>query len=251
VIDNDVSQTAKNIVEKIDFPIRYYIEFEKGLASVRNKAVEVSHGEFILFIDDDEEAESDWLQNMVNTQLKYNADAVFGKVVYVIPNHFPIHVRQSNYFKRKNIVTGQKLNYNEGYSGNTLVRKALCFLRSPCFKIDFNESGGEDTDFFNFLISQNCKLVYCNEAVIYETQDERRLYGSWYFNRGLNAGLNFTNNFILPMSIYKKYLNVIASFIYLLLSILLFLIYPSRYKISLYYRAGILMGKLKGIARPN
>ena len=192
VVDNDEDRTAEGVVLSYGSRVRYFSQPLKGLSHARNMAVSKASGEFVLFIDDDEYADISWLDRIVDCQKKYDADVVLGKVVYEIPDSFPSYIRGSSYFFREPRVTGSRASWNEGYTGNTLVRKKLFELRTPPFLIEYNHTGGEDSDFFNFLLKNNVLIVFCNEAVIYEIQDEKRLKKNWYFIRGYRGGYLFS-----------------------------------------------------------
>ena len=68
VADNDAGQSAKEIVaefsEATTVDVDYFVEPEKNIALVRNKAIEHARGEFIAFIDDDEFPVENWLLNL-------------------------------------------------------------------------------------------------------------------------------------------------------------------------------------------
>ncbi|MDQ1167131.1 glycosyltransferase family 2 protein [Flavobacterium sp. SORGH_AS_0622] len=97
VIDNDSRKTAQEIVEKYEERVQYYFQPLKGLSFARNMAVSKATAEFVLFIDDDEYADLNWLTNMINCQKKYSADVVLGKVIYEIPEYFPSYIKKSSF----------------------------------------------------------------------------------------------------------------------------------------------------------
>ena len=67
VIDNASSDDTGKILARRDWrrtdaPTRIVHEERLGVAHARNRAVEEARGEYLLFIDDDESADSDWLR---------------------------------------------------------------------------------------------------------------------------------------------------------------------------------------------
>lgn len=248
VVDNDSRKTAQEIVEKYEERVQYYFQPLKGLSFARNMAVSKATGEFVLFIDDDEYADRNWLTNMINCQKKYSADVVLGKVIYEIPEYFPSYIKKSSFFIRKNIVTGQEAKINEGYTGNTLVNRKLFDLRIPSFLEKFNHTGGEDSDFFNFLLSKQAKIIFSNEAVIYETQDSKRLKVSWFFKRGYRSGYNYAshilknNNFFIGSIklIYSVLGGLFISFILIIRTIFS----PNKFYIKTLAKIGNQLGKI-------
>ena len=93
VVDNDVNESAKTVVEtfkqKSSFNIDYFVEPEQNISLARNKAVGSARGNFIAFIDDDEYPEPNWLLNFYKTLTDINADGVLGPVVPYYPDGIP------------------------------------------------------------------------------------------------------------------------------------------------------------------
>ena len=248
VVDNDVDQSGKTVVDFFGTPVQYFHQPLKGLSNARNMAVSKANGAFILFIDDDEYADENWLTNIVNCQQKFNADVVLGKVIYEIPLSFPSYIRKSSYFTRDAIRTGQLAVINQGYSGNTLVRIELFNLRTPPFQTHFNHTGGEDSDFFNFLIENNAKIIFCNEATIHEIQDEKRLKIRWFLKRGYLGGYNYTQSTFENKSFLSAFFILTKSFcggiVISFKLLMLTLITPNKYFIKFISKLGNQFGKL-------
>jgi succinoglycan biosynthesis protein ExoM len=244
VCDNDSNETARGITENYS-QIQYYVQPLKGLSNARNMAVSKASGEFIIFIDDDEFADTNWISKMIECQKKYNADVIFGKVNYIVPEDYPNYIKNSIYFRRNDLITGQNASLNSGYSGNTLVRSSLFSIRNPPFLSKFNFIGGEDTDFFNFLFKNGSKMIFCNEAIIFEVQDLARKKVKWFYNRGYFGGFLFVKRMIEQNKFYK--LVIIQSVIKDLL-IILYLFFqsifsPNKYFVMMIYKIGWLLGK--------
>ena len=85
IVDNDPEGSAKDIVndikESFKVPILYFDQSIKNISLTRNVAVKNANGDFLLFIDDDEYADSEWVINLYSTLKEYNADGVFGLVI--------------------------------------------------------------------------------------------------------------------------------------------------------------------------
>ena len=92
VVDNDINQSAKPVVDKYnDNKIKcgYYTENKRGISAVRNKCIEIckeKNADYLVFIDDDEIAEKNWLQSLLDTSQKYNAEVVSGPVLCKFEN---------------------------------------------------------------------------------------------------------------------------------------------------------------------
>ena len=98
VCDNDSNESGRDVVANYERVI-YCVQPLQGLSNARNKVVSIASGDFVLFIDDDEYAAPNWISSIMDCQLKYKADVVLGRVVYEIPDSFPIYIKKSIYFK--------------------------------------------------------------------------------------------------------------------------------------------------------
>ena len=86
IVENDIEAMSRTIVNdfanKCSVPINYSVEPKRGIASARNTAVQMAgEVDFIAFIDDDEIAESCWLDELLFVQSLYSVDIVKGPVI--------------------------------------------------------------------------------------------------------------------------------------------------------------------------
>jgi succinoglycan biosynthesis protein ExoM len=247
VCDNDIEETAKDVVS--DFSnIFYYVQPAKGLANIRNFAISKSNSEFILFIDDDEYASPNWISSMMQCQLNFNADVVLGGLVYEVPENFPSYIKKSCHFKPRIRLDGKRAKLNDGYTGNTLVKRDLFLLRTPPFQVKFNFVGGEDTDFFNFLLKNNKIIVFSEFSIIFEVQDKNRLNLFWFFRRGLLGGKSYARSIYeekeLFQFIYIYLKSIFGGICVTSLYFFLFLILPNKYLLNLISKFGNQIGKM-------
>lgn len=86
IVDNDVEKSAKEIVAEFSdtssITISYYEQPIQNISLTRNISFDKSSGQYLAVIDDDETADKYWIRNLIDTVIRFNADAVFG---YVIP----------------------------------------------------------------------------------------------------------------------------------------------------------------------
>ena len=83
VVENDPKPHQKNLVEgfKAQIDIHYGQEAEPGIPFARNRGVEIALGlgaDWIIFIDDDEEAEPGWLAAFIAAAARVEAAEVLG-----------------------------------------------------------------------------------------------------------------------------------------------------------------------------
>lgn len=203
VVDNDRNESAKVAIDSVreSYPklcITYEVETRQGISFARNKSVSLAKGEFLAFIDDDEWACPNWLMDLINTQIKYKADAVLGPVLPVFSENTAAWVIKSRFFERPRYLTGTKLTSDDGRAGNALVRAGMARLRGPqMFDERFSHSGGEDHDFFRWFEAQGGQIIWCDSAVVSEVVPlsrqtlgfmlERKMRSSMTYWRGVNS----------------------------------------------------------------
>lgn len=83
VINDGSSDNSEGIISEYlsDNRIRYHKQENKGIASTRNRGIELSKGDYIFFMDGDDELPSDSIQQLAN-KLGNNTDIVVGNFVY-------------------------------------------------------------------------------------------------------------------------------------------------------------------------
>ena len=190
VVDNDACEPARSVVEswaeRSSVPIAYGVEPLQNIALARNASVAMATGEFVAFIDDDEEAPSDWLQKLYGILVERGVDGVVGPVVAVFEEGAPTWATKGGVFRRPVLETGQVIHRTAGI-GNALVkREALLELDGP-----FNPqlgAGGEDIDLFRRAMSKGRVFIWGAEAVCLEHIPLERTRVAFQLRRALLRG---------------------------------------------------------------
>lgn len=257
VVDNDelggAEEATRDFVQRnSDIKVNYQIEPNQGISYARNTAVALSQGEFIAFIDDDEMASSDWLSELVNTLKKYDADVVTGPVVPIYPIGTPDWIVSSKFFERPRFDTGKCIQFGDARTGNVLIKSIWLKARKPLpFKLSLACSGGEDSDFFQWM--QNCdrKMVWCDSATVseevpFERQSlyfitERSFRTSVIYWREQYKILNFW------VSLYKFMEGMLIGSVLLILSMLLIVVSKEKAVIAR-VKCAKLLGRVAAIS---
>jgi len=196
VVDNDRLESARAMVSDFavtaPIPIRYCVEPEQNIALARNKAVANASGDFIAFIDDDEEPFPDWLVQLVQAIERYAADGVLGPVVPRFSTAPPEWVVRGRFFDRPSPPTGTWLKWKQTRTGNVLLRKGIVCDQGTQFRPECGR-GGEDTDLFRRLIASGRRFVWCAEAKVYEAVPGERLCRTYLLQRALRRGASPAN----------------------------------------------------------
>jgi succinoglycan biosynthesis protein ExoM len=222
VIDNDPEKSAQNVVYNVflnsDINYIYDIQPEKNIALTRNKALEYAIADYIIFIDDDEWVKPDWIEILLETSQKYNADVVFGSVIQHFPPDTPEWIIKGGFFNRSN-KTGT--NMCHGATGNTLVRNSIKFHSIIKFDSEYGLTGGSDTELFHRMYNNGAKLIWCNEAPAYEKLAYERMTVKWLILRALRGGQVYAKVFIINQSLLVKLAYITKRLMLLIFSSLL------------------------------
>jgi succinoglycan biosynthesis protein ExoM len=190
VVDNDPAGSARSVIDALSrnsaVPIRYIAESRPGISHARNTGVAQGAGRYIAFLDDDEEADPGWLAALLATLRRCGADAVKGPVSPLLPD-CNAYARRI-YTRDARVPTGTRLADCTG-AGNVLFDKERCFGgRQQPFDPFLGLAGGGDTLFFRQLIRAGRRIVWCAEAVVWETIPPERILPRYVLRRRFHHG---------------------------------------------------------------
>lgn len=194
VVDNDPAASACELVmaatPTFALPLRYVNEPRSGVSHARNRCLVEARGGWVAFVDDDEFVEPAWLQHLWLLAAAGAVDGVFGPVLAKFEQLPPAWLLTSGAHQRPRSPTGTTMRWGDCRAGNVLFKRQL-FLAHGGFDARFAASGGEDTDFFWRCQALGARLVWCDEAVVYETVPPARMTRAWLLKRAYNGGRTF------------------------------------------------------------
>ncbi|HEY7979268.1 MAG TPA: glycosyltransferase [Rhizomicrobium sp.] len=189
------------------WPISSIVVTERGIANVRNalvaEALRQPPCDFIAMLDDDEEPDRNWLDELLRVQAETGADALNGSTKRVFetdPGAWATHCDGvSDIFAP----TG-RIDIIEG-TGNLLARRTLfAGMTVPWFDPTFAMTGGEDKDFFVRAKNAGARFAWANEAIAYDYVPPSRANLKWALSRAYSAGNS-------DMRVFLKYRPNLAS----------------------------------------
>lgn len=197
VVDNDPEGSASEICEKLaselGWPLEYHLEARRGISHARNRAVLCAaalNADFLAFVDDDEVPELFWLDELLFVQRSYVADVVGGPVLPYFPEPVPDWIIKGKLFEqpfeRPRYPTGQLLQLTA--AGNVLIRTRMFEEMDEYFDERLGLTGGEDTRFFTRAHGAGYRIVWADEAVVYEWTPRSRASASWLLKRAYRLG---------------------------------------------------------------
>ena len=216
IVDNDPSQSAKSVINEFFDLLRYPLKFiylgEPNISLARNAAIQAASGNFLIFIDDDEVPEINWIHNLMQTQRKTDADIVLAPVLPSYSPGVPEWVIKGGYFDRNRFLTGTCVDYRDARSGNVLIRRSIldCEIRvlngkSGPFDPSFGRSGGEDSMLFRRLHLNGASMVWCDEASVSEHIPIERACARWLLKRSYRTGQIFLRTELAVLVGWRRY----------------------------------------------
>ncbi|MGP0018984.1 MAG: glycosyltransferase family 2 protein [Candidatus Sulfotelmatobacter sp.] len=189
VVDTpDDSGSAREICETacLPWPIKYVVEPRRGLTYARNRAIaEASTADFVALIDDDEVPSAQWLDEHLWAQAEFSADVVSGPALPKYAPEVANWVKDGGFFDRQVVATGTT---RRACPTNNVMVGRHVFERVPKFDDAFALSGAEDTDFFLRVSTAGYKIVWSQEAAVFESVSAKRGTVVWILRREYQTG---------------------------------------------------------------
>lgn len=175
IVDNSAEASARliaaglaDIAEPTGYKVRYVHETRPGIAQARNAGIRNTDCELVAYIDDDEEADADWLASMLAVLDKFECDAVGGPVLPIFEDG-----RSPNdpfwgwiYDYDAKVPSGSA--YRATGTGNCLFYRKRCCPTDTPFDPALGLTGGSDTRFFHDLAAAGKRVLWCAEGVVHE-----------------------------------------------------------------------------------
>lgn len=192
VVDNDQTPSAEATVAALaaeaPFPVIYVHEPEPGVANARNAAMARARGEYIAFLDDDEEAPNGWLAALLDAQARFEADVVFGPVRGRAPAEVTRHRAYLEwFFSREGPAEAGLIDHYYGCGDSLLKRASLPDPARP-FSAIRNHIGGEDDLLFGVMQRAGAKFAWAPEAWVWEDPVPSRLTLNYTIARAFAYG---------------------------------------------------------------
>jgi succinoglycan biosynthesis protein ExoM len=190
VADNDQTRSAEGRVEALRSTIPHEIAYvhcpASNISIARNACLENATGDYLAFIDDDEDASENWLVELLHTAEKSGADAVLGPVRSVYSQTAPAWMREGDFHSTLPVWVDGEI--RTGYTCNVLLKLNSPRVAGRRFNLALGKTGGEDTEFFSYMHHDGGKIAFAPEAHVYEPVSENRAGLSWLAKRRFRFG---------------------------------------------------------------
>ncbi len=187
VVDNDPEGSAREVCEQasnwIDYPLRYVIEKRRCIPRVRNAGLEIAMGfaDFVAFTDDDMEPTPRWIAELMRAQTRFQAEVVAGPCMPRFLEPPPAWVVEGGFHERPRHHSGTPVDY--AATGNALIRCRTLHAMERLFDESLGLQGAEDTEFFRRVSRAGHRMVWADEALVYECIPASRTSLRWLMRR--------------------------------------------------------------------
>ena len=201
VVDNASGDSTPLLLEQQSWPagwqVRVVREDKLGVAHARNRAVAEARGDYLIFLDDDETPDADWLVTYENFIREKKPDAFGGRIEIMFESAPPLWLTDE--------LLGflGRLDYGDQplpltapdtpcYTGNFGFRLAACrtvgAFDTQLGRRGSANNGGEDVDFYKRLVAAGFTVWWIPDAVIYHRIQAAKLRRSYFLDLHYRQG---------------------------------------------------------------
>lgn len=196
VVDNDAHESARDVCERARGWLRHELDYvtepRKGIPHARNAALARALPDacWLAFVDDDEVPQRGWLDALLTVQRASGADVVAGPVLPRFARQPPGWVREGGFFAPPRHRTGASR--PTAFTNNALVCADALAHPSARFDESFVPMG-EDVELFERLVRAGRRVVWADEAIVYDVVPPARTTPRWLLRRGFRGGTTRTH----------------------------------------------------------
>lgn len=231
IIDNGCLDGTPKLLANFDWPeswmVRIIREEQLGLSNARNRAISESQGDYIIFMDDDETADPDWLRAYERLINDKKPDAFGGRIRVLFEDPRPSWLTDEilgflGELNRSDRISPLEEPTASFYGGNFGIRKSVCAtvgkFNSMLGRKGRNNTGGEEVDYYRRLLSAKMSVWWTPEAIIFHRIQTAKLKRSYFLNlhylQGRMEGIRERDkqSRIPPVYFYGQLLRAIAAF---------------------------------------
>lgn len=180
VIDNGCRDETPQLLASHVWPegwnARVVREEKLGLSNARNRAIAEARGDYVIFMDDDETADPDWLRAFERLIRARDPDAFGGRIRVLFEDLRPAWLKDEllgflGELNRAEAIVPLTDPYTSFYGGNFGIRKTVCQrvggFDAMLGRKGTDNTGGEEVDFYRRLLDAGFKVWWTPDAVIH------------------------------------------------------------------------------------
>ena len=194
VVDDDPAGGARAVVDRLaassDGRMLYRHAGSGNLSIARNTVIEegIERGEWLALIDDDCLPDPDWLEHLIDVQVRTRSDMVTGHVVYRARPGAARWLMNEPFCDFTAYEDGGEPAY--GNTANVLLSSAFLKSSGVRFRPTLGLTGGEDMTFYADARSHGASLRYSARSIVYEDLTRSRERLAYHLHRQFWLGNN-------------------------------------------------------------
>ena len=201
VIDNACSDATPALLRREAWPsgwqVRVVREAKLGLSNARNCALREAQGDYLIFVDDDETPDPEWLRAFERLIKAHAPDAFGGRIEVLFEGDRPGWLADDllgflGQLNRADTAVRLTEPGNSFNGGNFGVRRTLCAtvgaFDPELGRKGTDNTGGEEVDFYRRLLARGCNVWWTPLAVIFHRIQAAKLKRSYFLDLHYRQG---------------------------------------------------------------
>ncbi len=201
IIDNGCSDVTPQLLSQHQWPVAWTVrvirEDKLGLSNARNRAIQEARGEYVIFIDDDETPDPDWLcayERLIDAK---KPDAFGSRIRVLFEDDRPAWLQDEllgflgelDRFDHATQLTEPGTSFYGGNFGfrNAVIERVGNF-DAMLGRKGTDNTGGEEVDFYRRLLSAGLNVWWIPEAVIYHRIQAAKLSRHYFLDLHYRQG---------------------------------------------------------------
>ena len=205
IIDNASRDATPDILARQAWPVGWQVrvvqEDNLGLSNARNRAIREARGQYLIFLDDDETADPDWLCAFERLIEAHSPDAFGGRIEVLFEGPRPAWLTDEllgflGQLRHADAIIPLTERSTSFYGGNFGFRRTVCdtvgAFDATLGRKGTDNIGGEEVDFYRRLLEAGFKVWWTPEAAIHHRIQadklDRRYFLDLHYRQGRMEG---------------------------------------------------------------
>ena len=204
VVDDSADQQARELVlsfaDRFERGVEYRHSGKRNISIARNLVLQTaadSGADWIAMTDDDCEPSDEWLSELLRVQREYDADIVTGPLFRRAPDDAPNWLKTQPFLDLAMFEAETGTELGHAFTNNSMIPGSLFRDRKDLrFDPKFGRIGGEDMVFYRQVAKAGYRIVFAQEAKVYENEEADRLTLAYQMRRHYWMGNSSTRTML-------------------------------------------------------
>ena len=201
IVDNACSDSTPSLLSREAWPtgwqVRVVREEKLGLSNARNCALREAQGDYVIFIDDDETPDPEWLRAFETLIRNHAPDAFGGRIEVLFEGDRPAWLTDDllgflGQLNRADTAARLTEPGTSFHGGNFGIRRKVCETAGAFDPMlgrkGTDNTGGEEVDFYQRLLAAGLKVWWTPDAVIFHRIQAAKLKRSYFLDLHYRQG---------------------------------------------------------------